>query len=270
MSEDIQKQIDAIDIELYNLLMRRTELVKQNPYPVKIENILGQEAMGIRRMLKYHHSDFPEYVLAKIWREIFNASANMKQKCKIAVYGDEKDTSLLHNMQEHFGSYIEFSLLSSFSQAFNMVSTHEADLAIIPSDNEEINATPWWNTLLADDKKESLNIVAKLPFIRSKNLIPENEAYVVALSSSDPCGIDNSLFAVETEVDVSHSTIVETFSSQGFSDAKILLSVNADETKYSLVDTKGFYKQESIEKQGIPEVFKNLHLAGTYARPIVL
>ena len=67
---DIQKQIEAIDIKLYNLLVQRTELVKKNPYPNRIENILGQEAMGIRRMLKYHTGDFPEYVLAKIWREI--------------------------------------------------------------------------------------------------------------------------------------------------------------------------------------------------------
>ena len=267
---DIQKKIEDIDTKLYKLLMQRAELVKENPYPVRIENLLGQEAKGIRRMLKYHTGDFPEYVVAKIWREILSASANMKEKLKIAVYGDEKDGSILHQVQEHFGSYVSITILSSYSQVFNLVSTREADIAIIPSDNNEMNDQPWWNALSADKNKESLNIVAKLPFIRSANITQENEAYVLALLPSDASGIDNSLFAVETEINVSHSTITETFNTLGFAEAKLVMSVNKEDTKYSLVEVKGFCIAEEIQKLEIPEVFKNLHLAGTYAQPIIL
>lgn len=269
-STNIQKQIEDIDIELYNLLMKRSELVKKNPYPAKIENILGQEAMGIRRMLKYHNGDFPEYVIAKIWREIIGASANMQERLKIAVYGDESDALLLHDVQEHFGSYIDVSLVSSFSQAFNQVSTHEADLAIVPADNHEMNTKPWWNSLLKDETKESLNIVAKLPFVRFKNAAPERESYVIARTPSDACGIDNSLFAVETDIDVSGSTITETFNASGFSSAKLVVSTNTEETKFSLVEVKGFCRTEDINIPDVNDVFKNLHLVGTYARPLEL
>jgi len=267
---DIQRQIEEIDGKLYKLLMERTELVKQNPHPVRIENLFSEEARGIRRILKFHTGEFPEYVVAKIWREILSADVNMNKKLKIAVYGDEKDVSLLYQVQEHFGSYIEVSILSSYSQVFNLVTSREADIAIVPSNNNEMNTKPWWNALFADKNKESLSIVAKLPFIRGNNIAPENEGYVLALSPSEASGIDNSLFAVETDIDVSHSTITETLNALGFAEAKLIVSVNTEETKYSLVDAKGFCKTEELRKLEIPEVFKNLHLAGTYARPIIL
>lgn len=267
---DIRKQIENIDIELYNLLMRRTELVKANPHPVNIENILGQEAMGIRRMLKYHTGDFPEYVVAKIWREILSASACLHEKLKIAVYGDENDVSLLHRVQEHFGSYVDAFILSSFSQVFNMVSTHEAHLAIIPCDNHEMNEKPWWSSLQACKDKESLNIVARLPFVRGRNIAPENEAFVIALSPSDASGIDNSLFSIESGLDVSNSTIAEILTALGFDDPKTLFSASTSDAKFSLVEVKGFVDSDDERLADVSELFKSLHLAGTYARPIEL
>ena len=267
---DIQKQIENIDIELYNLLMKRTELVKENPQSVKIENILGQEAMTIRRMLKYHTGDFPEYVVAKIWREILSASACLHKKLKIAVYGEEQDISILHRVQEHFGSYVDVSLLSSYNQVFNMVSTHEAQLAIVPCYNHEMNEKPWWNALSAQKEKESLNIVARLPFVRHRNIAPENEAYVFALSPSDASGIDNSVLSVECDVDVSNSTIFETLIAMGFDDPKLLASANVGEAKFTLIEVKGYVDSASPSLQDASELFKGLHLAGTYARPIEL
>ncbi len=270
IDNDINKQIEKIDIELYNLLMQRADLVKKHSRPIRIENILGQEAMGIRRMLKYHTGDFPQYVVAKIWREILSASVNMKEKLKIAVFGDENDTSLMHQVQEHFGSYLDVSFMSSFSQTFNMVSQHEADLAIIPSNNQEMNVQPWWSALATDPQKESLNIVAKLPFVRNLSTPIANEAYVVSLSPADASGIDNSLFTAETDKDVSNSLIVETLLSMGYEEAKIAAMVSEAESKFSLIEVKGFVSAEAFQKQEIPEVFKRLRLAGTYAKPIEL
>ena len=71
---DLQKKIDDIDVKLYNLLMLRTDLVEQQNIDV-VENTLGKEAAVIKKLLKIHRGDFPEYVIAKIWREILSASA---------------------------------------------------------------------------------------------------------------------------------------------------------------------------------------------------
>jgi len=265
---DIQKQIENIDVELYNLLMKRTDLVKKNTNSVKIQNILGQEAMGIRRMLKHHTGDFPEYVVAKIWREILSVSASLNEKLKIAVYGDEKDTSLVYRVQEHFGSYVDVSILGSFSQVFNRLSTKEAQLAIIPCDNVKMNEYPWWSSMAKNDDKESLNIVAKLPFVRSKNIVADSEAFVIACSPSDASGIDNSLFSIETEINVSNSTISDAFARMEFDEAKILISTNYEDSKFTLVEVKGFVGTHDARLQEKPETFKSLHLSGTYARPI--
>ena len=40
-SADMQKQIDEIDLKLYNLLIHRTELVERQPVNA-VENTLGQ------------------------------------------------------------------------------------------------------------------------------------------------------------------------------------------------------------------------------------
>ncbi len=267
---DIQKQIETIDIELYNLLMRRTELVKQQPELMKIENIPGQEALGVRRILRYHDGDFPKDMVAKIWREIVCVSASLNQRLRVAVFGEDSNDSLIRCVHEHFGSYIDFDVFGSFNQVFNEVSSGEARFAVIPCDNHEMNLKPWWMSLASNPAGAGLNIVAKLPFLRSKNSIPEEEVYIVAPSPTNPCGNDNSLLGIETDEDVSSSSICEILTSLGFNGVKVLLSTSVENAKFSLVDVKGYIKAGDKRLQDISEMFKNLNLVGVYANPIEL
>lgn len=48
----MQKQIDEIDLKLYNLLIHRTELVERQPVNA-VENTLGKEAAAIKNLLKF-------------------------------------------------------------------------------------------------------------------------------------------------------------------------------------------------------------------------
>jgi len=131
-----------------------------------------------------------------------------------------------------------------------------------------MNEYPWWSSMAKNDDKESLNIVAKLPFVRSKNIVADSEAFVIACSPSDASGIDNSLFSIETEINVSNSTISDAFARMEFDEAKILISTNYEDSKFTLVEVKGFVGTHDARLQEKPETFKSLHLSGTYARPI--
>lgn len=266
---DLQKQIEEIDTQLYNLLMKRTELVEKQPTN-PIENSLGQEAAAIKRMLRNHQGEFPEYVIAKIWREILSASACLKSKLKFSVYAKDSDDIVIQIMQEHFGSYLDYVTYNSFGAVMKELGDHEAQLAIIPCDDAEMNAKPWWAGFSASNTSESLKIVAKLPFIRCKedNDIPE--VYVVALSPTDQSGSDISLLGVEVAKDVSASSIVDSFENNGFQNAKVLNTVAADDEKFCLVETNGYITPEDKRYQAIEGLFKKLNIVGTYAKPVWL
>lgn len=269
-SSDLQKQIDEIDTKLYNLLMMRTDLVKLQPDAGAVENTLGKEAAVIKKLLRIHRADFPEYVIAKIWREILSASAGLKGKLKFSVFNSESCEGLINIVQEHFGSYADYENYSSFGQVMNDISTKAAQLAIIPCDNHEMNERPWWSALSSG--KKNLKIVAKLPFLKRKEAAPdENDVYVVALAQPDESGDDISLLGIEVANELSTSLIVENLESNGFENAKVLIGAPVDpETKSYLVEVSGFLKPKDKRFDKIKELFNNINIVGSYAKPIKL
>lgn len=269
-SPDLQKQIEDIDTELYNLLMKRTELVKQQGDTNAVANTLGREATAIKKLLKNHHGDFPEYVIAKIWREILSASACLKEKLRFSIFGQEHNNSLINIVQEHFGSYVDYETYGSFGQVINALTAHEVQLAVIPCHNHDMNLKPWWNSFSAVSE-EGLQVIAKLPFVCSKEAKTDDEVYVVSLSVPDQSGADITLLSIETACDVSSSSLNEELEKIGFKDVKVLLTANIDdETKSMLVEVNGYVRIGDKRLEQAAELYKNLKIVGAYARPVYL
>lgn len=266
---DLQKQIDDIDVKLYNLLLLRTDLVEQLPGNA-VENTLGKEAAIIKSLLRIHRGNFPKYVIAKIWREILSASACLKEKLKLSVFESDSCKALVNVVQEHFGSHADYVTYSSFGQIMNEISTSVAQLAIIPCDNHEMNQKPWWSAFSSGDK--GMKIIAKLPFIkRIEAPLDEDDVYVVSLTHPDKSGDDISLFGIEVGDNVSSSTIIDNLENSGFQQPKILLMAKVDEeTKSYLVEVDGFVKLADEHLAVLKEQFNNINIVGSYARPIKL
>ena len=268
---ELQKSINEIDARMYELLMQRTELVKQQSETNVVANSLGREAASIKRLLRAHKGDFPEYVIAKIWREILPASAFLNAKLKISLFGgQEHDGCLVNIVQEHFGSNVECETFSSFGQVMNALTSGEAQLAVIPCDNHDINQKPWWSAFSASSGKH-LQIIAKLPFIRRKEVKDPEEVYVISRSAPDKSGCDISLLSVEVENEVSSSTVVELLEEKGFKEVKVLLMVPFDsEGKSCLVEVNGYIQADDSRLSGFEECIKNISVAGAYACPVSL
>ena len=268
-SADLQKQIDEIDLKLYNLLIHRTELVEQQPVNA-VENTLGKEASSIKKLLKFHRGNFPRYVIAKIWREILSASACLKEKLKFSVYEDDSCRDLISIVQEHFSSYAEYVTRSSFGQVMTVLTNHEAQLGIIPCDNHNMNLKPWWSGFSSNG--EGLKIIAKLPFLKRKeNPLDEYDVYVVGLTHPAQSGDDISLLGIEVNNDVSASTIIDALEKNGYKNAKIRLMAKVDaENKSYLVAVDGFLKPNDESLKPLRKQFNNINIVGSYARPIEL
>ena len=272
MKEDtIQNAINDLDSQMYNLLMKRTELVQQLPQISEVANTLGREAASIRRLLHNHKGDFPEYVIAKIWREILTASAFLNTKLKISLYeSQEKNANVVNLVQEHFGSNVVCETYSSFGQVMNALTSGEAQLAVIPCDNHEINQKPWWSAFSAVADKP-IHIIAKLPFIHRKDMKEAEEVYVVSLSEADKSGEDITLLSVEVANEVSSSTIIETLEHQGFNKARVLLMNSFDsEEKSCLIEVDGYIQKDDERLKELDSSIKNISIIGAYACPFNL
>ena len=143
-------------------------------------------------------------------------------------------------------------------------------MAVIPCDNHDINQKPWWSAFSASSGKH-LQIIAKLPFIRRKEVKDPEEVYVISRSAPDKSGCDISLLSVEVENEVSSSTVVELLEEKGFKDVKVLLMVPFDsEGKSCLVEVNGYIQADDSRLSGFEECIKNISVAGAYACPVSL
>jgi len=264
----LQNRIDEIDAEMYSLLMQRTELVKRLADGNAVANSLGKEAAAIKKLLHSHKGDFPEYVVAKIWREILTTSAFLNNKLKISLYGQEHDNSLARIVQDHFGSNVDYETYGSFGQVVGALTSREVQLAVIPCDNHEINQRPWWSAFAAKQDGERLQIIAKLPFIRRKESKETEEVYVISRSETDKSGADISLLSAEVDADVSSSTLVDLLEAAGFHGVKVVHMLAQDGNKSCLLEADGYLKNNDARFSGLDETVKNLSLVGAYAQPI--
>ena len=81
--ESLRKEIDSIDDQLLDLILKRTSIVDQ--VGVIKKNSLDvvdkkRESEVISRLLSLHKGNFSKDSIIRIWREIFNTSANIQLK----------------------------------------------------------------------------------------------------------------------------------------------------------------------------------------------
>ena len=92
--EQLRRAIDAIDDQLHDLLMKRTELAgqitaaKRAAVPgVDGAGFMrpGREAQVIRRLAARHHGPFPKLAMVQLWREIMSAFVGLQTPFTVAV-----------------------------------------------------------------------------------------------------------------------------------------------------------------------------------------
>src|SRR5260221_2161042 len=73
--DELRRQIDAIDDQVHDLLMRRTEIVEAIGREKKDGKVPafrpGREAMILRRLVARHSGRFPAIALVRMWRGEF-------------------------------------------------------------------------------------------------------------------------------------------------------------------------------------------------------
>ncbi len=228
--EKLRREIDSIDVEIQDLLIRRAEIWKE-VRDVKGKASLklrpGREAQIMRNLIARHHGVFPKPELIRIWREIFGAALRVQGPFSAAVFA-EGDT--LNNgptywdlARAHFGAYTQMTKFTSARRVIEAVIEDECAIGILPPPARQENDKPdrgsWWRYLAVNNSASGTSgpprIISRLPFAAPAS--PGGDklgALVIAKSNHEESGDDSTYLALDLSKNIAADSVLKILSTQ--------------------------------------------------------
>lgn len=228
--EQLRREIDRIDDQLHDLLMRRTGLVGQIAAAKTDRKVTlrpGREAQILRRLVGRHAGEFPKLALVRIWREIVGALTGLQAPLHIAVHAAGRSTAAIELTRNHFGVVAPLSAFRSPGQVVRAVADGIATVGVIPlipGTEAADDAEPWWTSLTLESG-DAPRVVARLPFAPTapvKGAAEPLQALVIACRDHDESGDDRTLAVLETGPDVSRDRLRAILGAGGLEPAELL------------------------------------------------
>jgi len=211
----VREEIDAIDIQIQNLLIRRTEVVEKvraikEGQSVKIRP--NREAEMMYRLTARHTGNFPKRELCRIWREIIVATLTFEGPFSVAVKDIENEPGYWDIARDHFGTFTKMIRHSSGRAVVEAVRSQESSVGILPWPTRD-DPDPWWRYMVSNNP-DTPKIIARLPFIPGSNARGNGlDAAVICPIEQEPAGRDRSLLAVESDTDIGSRRIEDSLKS---------------------------------------------------------
>jgi chorismate mutase / prephenate dehydratase len=139
MSGDIDKlrtEIDALDAELVELLLRRARLAQ------RIGALKGEapayrperESEILRRVAARGGDPLPAAALTRVFREVISACRGLEQALRVAYLGPE-GTFSEQAVRRHFGGAVEALPAAVIDEVFRRCESGDAQFAVVPVEN---------------------------------------------------------------------------------------------------------------------------------------
>ena len=194
-----RQELDRIDAALVELLAERMAIVAEIARVKRTATAAapairpGREAVILRRLIERAAGRFPGPALVRMWRELLAATTRAQAPLAIVAHLPPERPGLWDLARDHFGSATPIERVEDARQALQLVAGDPSCLAVLPAPEA---GGGWWASL-PEDGTAQLQIVARLPFVRSE--IEAEAAVVVAGFPPDASGNDLGLLAVELE-----------------------------------------------------------------------
>jgi len=275
--DELRRQIDVIDDQLHDLLMRRTEIVEAIGKEKKDGKVPafrpGREALILRRLVARHSGHFPTAALVRMWREMLAATVGLQAKLAIAVYTPGTVSGYWDLARDHFGSYASMTAFDSVGQVIRAVTDKQASIGILPMPSED-DTDPWWRFIVSNDPATP-RVLARLPFAgRGNARAAGGDALAVGIGALEPTGADRSLVVVETRGEVSRARLFSAFSASGLACNFFAAFDPGGGTTLSLVELTDFLaaddKRLATFTAQVGAAVERILLLGSYGAPLVL
>jgi len=228
--EQLRREIDRIDDQLHDLLMRRTSLVGRIAAAKGDRRVTlrpGREAQILRRLLGRHAGQFPKLAVVRIWREIVGALTGLQAPLTVAVHAAGRSTAAIELARNHFGVVAPLHAFRSPGQVVRAVADGVATVGVIPlipGTEAADEAEPWWTSLTLESG-DAPRVVARLPFApiaAVKGAAEPLQALVIACRDHDESGDDRTLAVLETGPDLSRDRLRAILAAGGLEPAELL------------------------------------------------
>ncbi len=210
----LRREIDEIDNNIHDLIMRRTKVVEQvreakRGQPVKIRP--ARECQILYRLMERHKGPFPVRELARIWRELIVATLSFEGPFSIGVHMPEapnpdeprhdRRSGRWNMARDQYGSFTPMAGYSSARRLVDAVRSQETTIGVlaVPERGEK---SPWWPHL-ASQGEDMPRIITRLPFIGAPDdRGPNEQALVICPVESEPTGRDRTYLVVESSDEI--------------------------------------------------------------------
>ena len=273
----LRAEIDAIDSQLHDLLMRRTDLAVQvGMVKARVQPLGGtpadgskfirpaREALILRRLVARHQGKLPKAVIVRMWREMISALLQVEGPFVVAVQAPKGETALWDLARDHYGSRVKITPVPGSADVLKAVARGKATVGILPMPKSG-ERSPWWPQLMA--KGDGVpHVMGRLPFGDIGNVRdPKAEAMVIGRAPNEPTGDDRSWVALSLKAPRARRAVLAAAKALG-PDARLCLD-RAGKGRDWLLDVAGFASEIDIATLG-EALGAEARVLGSYAAPL--
>jgi chorismate mutase / prephenate dehydratase len=270
----LRREIDRIDDEIHDDLMRRAAVVDEIRHSKGADagSYLrpGREAAILRRLLARHSGNLPKASLVRIWREVMAAVAQLQGPFGVAVFAPADYPGYWDLARDHFGSATPMTRYASVDHVIRAAGEDRNTIAVLPYPHEA-SADPWWRFLASEDEG-ALRVVARLPFFPVPGRGDNISALAVARMDAEETGRDRTLFAVETANEVSRSHFNSALKTAGFDPRFVGEWTRVEKGFLHIVEIAGFVAPSDPRFERLREwqegAITSIIPVGGYAEPL--
>ncbi|HWA49876.1 MAG TPA: chorismate mutase [Dongiaceae bacterium] len=274
----LRAEIDSVDSQLHDLLMRRTELaVKVGEVKAKVQPLGGtpadgskfirpaREALILRRLVARHDGKLPKAVIVRMWREMISALLQVEGPFVVAVQAPKGDTALWDLARDHYGSRVKIRPLADIKAVLAAVNTGKATVGILPMPVAG-ERTPWWPALDRAGGKTP-HVMGRLPFGEIGNVRdPKAQAMVIGRAPNEPTGEDRTWVALHAKKPLPRRAVLAAAKKLA-PDAR--LTLERAKGREWLLDVTGFAAEIDAELGRLAAALDaEFRILGSYAVPL--
>jgi len=270
----LRREIDSIDENLHDLLMRRAEIVgevgRQKASDGGPTFRPAREAQLLRRLLARHEGALPKGVLVRLWREILASSTRLQGSFSVGYFPIEGQGDALRLANSQFGLDANVQRFASAAQVVSAVGRGDASVGLVPLPHDS-DTPEWWVEMQNAPK---VQIVARLPwFVASPDTGDATGAFVVSTGTPEESGDDRSVLTFACDDDVSRARFAELARENKLVAENQAVAAGPDGSggRTHLVDVAGFVTADDPRVRGLSTLLgeAEARLLGVYAAPFL-
>ncbi len=227
--EVLRRQIDKIDDDIHDLLLRRWQAAEkvgrskrgadEAPDAPRIRP--AREAAILRRMVARHEGAMPVGMIVRIWREILAANIRAQASYKIHVYTGAQAIGFWDLARSYYGSATPMTGHASAQAVLHACADDAHAVGVLPLPESAEDAAAWWSQL-APAGHDGPRVIAKLPFVVGDESGPAYPmGYAISAIEQEETGDDTTLLLLDTMAELSLAKL-QTFLKQAGLEGQVI------------------------------------------------